>query len=95
MSLLQQYIDEQKLYQTEGRRGVVNLCRIARALGYKDPMYFGQLEHNATIGDLICFLEDNPGAITAIIEWIDKVQCWDDELESQVELDDEENDDEE
>lgn len=63
-------MDRDGLWANEGQRGVKNLCQITRALGYKDPNYFGQLSSNASIGDLILFLEDNPGAITAILEWV-------------------------
>lgn len=58
----------------EGRRGVENLCRLARALGYKDRNYFGQLDHDCSIGDLIEFFEDNSGAIEAVKEWISGVE---------------------
>ena len=68
--LLDAYMDQEKLYRIEGRQGVENLCTLARAVGYKDPMYFGQLSSRAAIGDLICMLEDNPGMIEAIHNWI-------------------------
>lgn len=68
--LLDAYMEEHNLYRTEGRRGVEALCQLTRALGYKDPQYFGQLTAKAAIGDLICFLEDNSGAIEAIHTWI-------------------------
>lgn len=64
------FIDEQQLHSFEGRRGVIALCKIARALGYKDDNYYGQLDTNASIGDLINFLEDNSGAIQAVVDWI-------------------------
>ena len=68
--LLDKYMDENKLYRTEGRKGVENICQLARALGYRDPQYFGQLSQRAAIGDLICMLEDNPGMLEAMFEWI-------------------------
>lgn len=71
---LETYMEQNKLYCLEGRRGVEALCQIAGALGYKDPQYFGQLTSKATIGDLICFLEDNPGAIQVVIDWIGKTR---------------------
>ena len=93
MLYLQQFIDEQNLHRTEGRRGVVNLCKIAAAIGYKDPQYFGQMERGAVLGDLICFLEDNPGAVSAIMEWIERVggDEWDEQLEGQVTPDEDED----
>lgn len=68
--LLEAYMDQEKLHHIEGRRGVEALCQIAGALGYKDPMYWGQLTSKATVGDLICMLEDNSGMVEAMIEWI-------------------------
>jgi hypothetical protein len=58
------------MHSFEGRRGVEHLCKIAGALGYKDPTYYGQLANGASVGDLLAFLEDNSGAITALLEWI-------------------------
>lgn len=70
---IDKFMDQNQIHRFEGRTGVTNLCRIIRALGYRDPNYFGQLSSDASIGDLICFLEDNPGAIEAIIEWVSDV----------------------
>jgi hypothetical protein len=61
---------QEKLTRTEGRRGVENLATSVAALGYHDPMYFGQFSAKASFGDLIAFFEDNPGAIEAVFEWI-------------------------
>jgi len=66
---LERYENENKLNRNEGTTGVKNLCRLVRALGYKDNLYCGQFE-GASYGDLICFLEDNSGVIEAIKEWI-------------------------
>lgn len=68
--LLDAYMDQENMHNMEGRRGVENLCKIARALGYKDPMYWGQLTSTAAIGDLVMMLEDNSGMIEAMVEWI-------------------------
>lgn len=68
--LLDAYMDQEKMNNMEGRKGVENLCQIAAALGYKDPMYWGQLTSKATVGDLIMMLEDNSGMIEAMVEWI-------------------------
>lgn len=89
------YIEQEQLYRTEGRKGVENLCRLVGALGYRDPMYFGQFE-GGSLGTLINFLEDNPGAITAIIEWIGdtNVRDWKENLEMCVIDDEDEEDDE-
>lgn len=88
---LSAFIDQEGLYRIEGRQGVENLCTIARALGYKDPQYFGQLSAKACLGDLICFLEDNPGAIEAMLVWIARMQHPEflEALKGQLEVDDE------
>ncbi len=56
---------------------------------------FGQLTSDASIGDLIEFLQDNPGAIRAVIDWIGEGQVdeWKESLESQL-ADSEEDEDE-
>ncbi len=69
-SLLDAYMAQEKMHSLEGRRGVENLCQIAGALGYKDPQRYGQLTRKATLGDLLCMLEDNSGMIEAMIEWL-------------------------
>lgn len=68
--LLEAYMAQENMHRMEGRRGVENLCQIAGALGYKDPMRYGQLSTKAAIGDLIRMLEDNSGMIEAMVEWI-------------------------
>lgn len=84
---------EQERYYFEGSNGVKNLCRIVRALGYKDRMYFGQFE-GASYGDLINFLEDNSGAVEKIIEFIEEEinEEWEQNLESHLEPNDGEED---
>jgi hypothetical protein len=92
-SKLQQFIDQNKLYQNEGERGVSNLCKIVAGLGYNDPMYFGQLSQGGKVGDLLEFLQDNPGAITAILEWIEETNVpeWDEALSEQIIEEDDED----
>jgi len=68
--VLSQYMAEENLHRFEGRRGVETLCQVARAIGYKDPQYFGQLTSKAVVGDLIMMLEDNSGLVEAMIEWL-------------------------
>jgi hypothetical protein len=67
---IQQWRNRERANTTEGETGVKNLCRLTNAIGYKDPQYFGQFAHDGSYGDLIEFLEDNPGAVEAIIDWI-------------------------
>ena len=65
----------------EGSRGVMALCRLSRDLGYKDP--FNQMRNSdgSCVGDLMIFLEDNPGAIQAIYEWIENNHDEEDSIE--------------
>lgn len=72
---IEKYRDQQEMYSNEGRRGVENLCKLARVIGYKDNQYFGQLSNGSSIGDLIEFLEDNSGAIDAVIEWMGTINA--------------------
>ncbi len=90
------YCDAKRLHRNEGRTGVENLCRLVRGLGYKDCTYFGQLAHDASIGDLIEFLEDNSGCIEAIKEWIGEQNAseWADNLGGEL-CDDDDSDDSE
>jgi hypothetical protein len=76
----------------EGRRGVEALCQIARAIGYKDTQYYGQLTHKAAIGDLMYMLEDNPGMIEAMVTWLGEQDMpeWQESIEESVGLEDEE-----
>lgn len=97
--LLNKYLDENKMYHFEGNSGVKNLCRLVRAIGYRDVMNFGQFDYNASYGDLFTFLEDNPGAIDCLVGWIEKngTDEWVENLESHLpeEDEDEEDDDNE
>lgn len=93
LTLTQQLIREKKLQTFEGSTGVKNLCKLVRALGYKDPMYFGQFDSNASYGDLIEFLEDNPGACEKIVEWVEEnEELWAEEIESHLPEKEEEDD---
>ena len=84
--VLDKFMDQENLTRLEGRKGVENLCTIARAIGYKDPQYYGQLTHKAAIGDLIMMLEDNSGMIEAMLEWMKdrNVQEWNESLREQL-----------
>lgn len=48
---------------------VVGICELARKLNYHDSLRFGSLDSQNCLGDLVEFLNDNPGAINAMIEW--------------------------
>ena len=96
-STVERFIQQQELHRTEGRRGVENLCKLVQSLDtqYKDRQYFGQLNNGTSIGDLILFLEDNSGAVTAIIEWISEQNNnqWKQLLNEQLPEDEEDEDD--
>lgn len=72
--LIEAFQNEKKAHCLEGSRGLIFLCTLVRALGYKDPQYFGQLTPDAVIGDLLAFFEDNSGAIEAIINWVGETE---------------------
>lgn len=73
--------------RTEGSSGIRNLGRICRLLGYKDFQNFGYFD-GASYGDLINFLEDNPGAVEAIYEWM--LENYTEELDELVKSDENE-----
>jgi hypothetical protein len=56
---LDQYIEQEDIWQLEGEQGVRNLKEIISTIGYSG--YGGVLEN---------FLADNSGCIEAMIEWI-------------------------
>lgn len=89
---LEKYIDQERLYRNEGRQGVINTCKIVRAIGYKDPYMSGQMAPGACTGDLLLFLEDNPGALEAIGNWIaeQNVPEWKANLEALLEPEEDE-----
>ena len=77
-----------KYFRADGEEGIKNLARLAKGLGYEDPMNFGQFD-GACYGDLICLLEDNSGLVEVMLEWLEE------NFESQLEEDgeDEESED--
>lgn len=71
MSRFDNWADKNNGYSLEGSAGLKNLCRYVRTLGYKDDFNQLQLSSDACVGDLLLFLEDNPGAIEAMLDWVD------------------------
>lgn len=73
--LIEKYCDQEKMYHFEGGRGVNNFEKIASVLGYRNMDYF---------------LEDNPGCLEAMIQWLgkQKIQEWKDAMKSQLKDDD-------
>lgn len=85
MSLVEKFYSDNDLHSNEGRRGVENLSLLCRQLGYEDPSYYGQFVnggHSGCLGDILEFLEDNPGAIEAIQNWVDDTEFY--KLEGKV-----------
>ena len=69
---------------SEGNRGFMDLCRLARGLGYKDELRQMINSDGSCCGDLHCFLQDNPGAIQAIYNWID--ENYEDDIEDEPDI---------
>jgi hypothetical protein len=93
--LIEKFHDQQQLHRIEGRAGLIMLAKTCRAIGYKDPSYYGQMASGACIGDITTFIEDNPGAIEALVEWIGKQRSpeWKASLLSNVDIELEEDED--
>lgn len=84
--ILDEYRDQNKMFNTEGARGFRDLCKTVHDMGYKDPFSQLYLSNGACVGDLMVFLEDNPGAIQALYDWMEDQddEEWTDNLESQL-----------
>ena len=87
---LNAWMDQHTQWRVEGRRGIETLCKLARGLGYQDPMYFGQIGYNMYIGDLIEMLQDNSGMIEAMVNWVGerRNQEWEEAFKSSIEVTD-------
>lgn len=59
--VFQEYQEQNKMWHFEGPKGVRNLTEIVEVLGYTGEYGQPSIER---------FLEDNPGAIRAIADWI-------------------------
>ncbi|RJQ26736.1 hypothetical protein C4577_03010 [Candidatus Parcubacteria bacterium] len=86
LDLVEEFEEQEKTTRTDGSVGVKNLCRLVRALGYKDWQNYGQFHHQGAYGDLFAFLEDNPGCIEAIKKWIvdQDIPEWREEITSRL-----------
>lgn len=77
--IFDRYLD-QEFHSVEGSRGVSNLEKMLTAMGYGQ----GWMRNRAVEE----FLSDNPGAITALLEWIgveiNGVPEWQEGLESEL-----------
>jgi hypothetical protein len=69
--LLGAFVEQEKFYNFEGSRGIERLLKIVQTL---DPHY----------RNLEDFFSDNPGAIEAIVDWIEeqvpKAESWEQNL---------------
>lgn len=52
------------------RHNSKSLAKMAEALGYRRPWAQLQCDNGAFISNLTDFLDDNPGACQALIEWV-------------------------
>jgi hypothetical protein len=88
---LEKWMDQESAHNFEGRRGLTNFAKLCQALGYVDKQHFGQLAANASIGDIVNFLEDNSGAFEAMIDWIKEFAAdeWNENLLNHLESGDE------
>lgn len=77
--MIEEWQDVSKVHSYEGERGVKNLNKLCKAIGYREDgfAYGSSLER---------FLGDNSGAIEAIIEWIGEQDCheWREEIEIEL-----------
>jgi hypothetical protein len=78
-----------KYFRYEGSEGIRNLARLAKGLGYEDPMNLGYFD-GACYGDLIYLLEDNPGLVEVMLDWLE--ENFESELDDDSEDDDSEDD---
>lgn len=89
MSKIDRILREKRAYSFEGESGVKKLCGVLEeATDTTDPMHFGQHEHGS-YGVLINFLESNPGACNAIMDFV-RDHFDEDEDEDEEECEDEE-----
>lgn len=75
---VEELCQSEQLHPTIGNTtGVKHLCRLVHLMGHQDQMHMGQFQ-GACYGDLINFLEDNPGACEKIVEFIqENAELWD------------------
>jgi len=84
--LLQKWLDNNRIWNFESN--TKNLEKVVNLLGYRDSAFGNAVDD---------FLNDNPGAQAAIVEWIgdhvDKVSEWRENLEDEVGQDEEDDND--
>lgn len=84
--LISEYRDANKMHCMEGSSGVERLCKLLGAIGYEDRLARCGHYGRANLSNLINFLEDNSGAIEAIIEWVAEQnnEEWREAIESEL-----------
>lgn len=88
MSKIDRILNKMECYSFEGESGVKKLCGVLEeATDTTDPMRFGQHEHGS-YGVLINFLENNPGACEALMDFVRDNYDEDEEEESEEEPED-------
>ena len=78
-AILEEYKETMKIGSIEGSSGIRDLNTLCEAIGYRENgfRYGSSLE---------IFLQDNPGCVQAIYDWIDEnmVDEWEEYLESEL-----------
>ena len=79
------YLEQNRMWHFEGQRGVRHLNKIVQEV-------CGYMGYGNTVE---LFLEDNPGAVEAIVNWIREARCveWQQNLEELVDVELDEQDD--
>lgn len=78
------------------RHDAKSMAAMAELLGYTNPWGQLQFDNRAYASNLIDFLDDNPGACQALIEWVIKEGFTrDGEKPQSISLDDDEDEDDE
>lgn len=80
--LIDKFCDENRIYHFEGQRGVVALSKIINAIGYNRGHSYRD--------DIDNFLEDNPGAVNAIVDWIREQNAteWEESIRNEIGMED-------
>lgn len=73
--ILERYMSEHKMHHFEGTTGVRHFEKLVEDMGYTEGQFIGR--HG-----ILNFLADNPGAIQALIEWIEQANVpeWEENL---------------
>ena len=81
---------------TEGNRGVEALTGLAAFLGYDRDSFRQLMDNNGnSVSGLLAFFADNPGAVSAVFEFVDAHKSCYPEFEDCDDNEDEEEDEDE